>query len=242
MNSITNNKIDYVVISSDDNSQYKDFYEVVSKQWNKLGYKTYYINITDVDDEVENEFGIIKKIKRVDGIPSSFQSQVVRLYSCNLIFGNLLISDIDMLPISKKYFNELNIDLNKKNIILSSGQPYSDVPYYPMCYVISNNETLKKTLQIEDFSFEEFCKYLVSNYGIKWNTDEHFMYDKMSMNKNILIEKNRNFNNRIDRCKWTYDITKLNEGFYIDSHLLRPYNENKEEINNLINKIQYDNN
>jgi hypothetical protein len=242
MSSTINNKIDYVVISSDDNSQYKDFYEVVSKQWNKLGYKTYYINITDVDEEIENEFGIFKKIKSVDGVPSSFQSQVVRLYSCNLIFGNLLISDIDMLPISKRYFDQLSNDLNEENIVLASGQPYTDVPYYPMCYVASNNETLKKTLQIENFSFEEFCNYLVSNYGLKWNTDEHFMYDRLSMNKNILIEKTRNFNNRIDRSRWTYNTEDLKKGFYVDSHLLRPYIENKTEINNLIDKIQYDNN
>jgi hypothetical protein len=68
------------------------------------------------------------------------------------------------------------------------------------------------------------------------------MYDRLSMNKNILIEKTRNFNNRIDRSRWTYNTEDLKKGFYVDSHLLRPYIENKTEINNLIDKIQYDNN
>jgi hypothetical protein len=32
-------KIDYVVISSNDDPMYKDFYTLVSKRWNELGIK-----------------------------------------------------------------------------------------------------------------------------------------------------------------------------------------------------------
>ena len=82
-------KIDYVVISSDDNSLYKDFYEIVAKRWNQLGLKVYYINITNEDQMIENEYGIIHKIKSIDGFSTGFQSQIVRLFSSNLIEGNL---------------------------------------------------------------------------------------------------------------------------------------------------------
>ena len=42
-------KIDYVVISSDENLMYKDFYPIVARRWLDLGFKTYYVNIFDVD-------------------------------------------------------------------------------------------------------------------------------------------------------------------------------------------------
>ena len=76
-------KIDYVILSSDDNPLYKDFYDVVSKQWNKLGFKTYYINITNIDEIVKTEFGVIHKIKSLDFVSTGFQSQVVRLFASN---------------------------------------------------------------------------------------------------------------------------------------------------------------
>ena len=103
--------IDYVIISSDDNPLYKDFYQVVAKRWFELGFKTYYVNITDKDEVLENEYGIVHRIKSVNVGSTGFQSQVVRLFTSNFVEGNLLMSDIDMLPINgdyfKQYLNEL---------------------------------------------------------------------------------------------------------------------------------------
>lgn len=44
-------------------------------------------------------------------------------------------------------------------------------------------------------------------------------------------------NTRIDRSKWVYDVNKLHKGTYIDSHLLRPYSQYLNEINELIKNI-----
>ena len=230
-------KIDYVIISSDDNPMYKDFYEIVAKRWFDLGYKTYYINITDVDDEIINQWGTIKKIKKIDGIPTGFQSQVVRLFSHNLIDGNLLTSDIDMLPISKTYFDNISSEFKEDKILICSGQPYGDTPFYPMCYVVSNNKIMTKCLGIDNYNFEEYCKMLQTNYGLNWNTDENFLYDQCEKNQELLVIKNRTFSNRIDRSKWDYNLELIQNDYYVDSHLLRPFNEHKKEINKLINLI-----
>ena len=139
-----------------------------------------------------------------------------------------------MLPLNANYFNEHLKELTETNMILYSGQPYGDVPYYPMCYVLSHSSNFKKYLNIENMSFEEYCKMLFSIYGEKWNVDENFMYDRLQLFKENLIIKTRDFSRRIDRGKWVYDINKLNSGFYIDSHLLRPYQKNKKEIEKLL--------
>ena len=102
----------FVVISSDDNPLYKDFYDIVAQQWAKLGYKTYYVNITTEDGISENQYGVVHKIKSLENIPTGFQSQVVRLFVSNLISNkNLLMSDIDMLPINKNYFEDISKEL-----------------------------------------------------------------------------------------------------------------------------------
>lgn len=227
--------IDYIIISSDENPIYKDFYPIVAEQWYKLGFKTYYILICDIDDIQINEFGIIHKIKKIESFSTSFQSQVVRLFASNLLENsNILTSDIDMLPINKSYFVNHAIDLLDDNIIIYSGQPYRDVPYYPMCYVLSNTNTLRTVLGINGLTFKDYCEMLYGIYGEKWNTDENFMYDKFQLHSEKLIIKNRDYRTRIDRSNWIYNENKLISGYYVDSHLLRPFNEHKIEIEKLI--------
>jgi hypothetical protein len=231
-------KVDYAVISSDNNPLYKDFYPIVAKRWFDLGIKTYYVNITDNDSLEQTEFGIIHNIKKIKNIPSSFQSQVVRIFVANFIDANLLMSDIDMLPINGDYYNQYNNEFNGENIILFSGQPYNDTPYFPMCYVLASSKILKSVLGFSKVSFEKYCKKLAEYYTIKWNADEHFVYDMFKQHPNILKIKNRDFSRRIDRVYWHYDINKLKQGYYIDSHMLRPYSLHREQIDKLVNDIK----
>lgn len=231
-------KIDYVIISSDDNPLYKDFYPIISKRWFDLGIKTYYINITDSDEIIQNDYGIIHKIKKIEDLDSGFQAQVVRLFSSKFISGNLLMSDIDMLPINIDYYNQYLSELTDENVIIYSGQPYGNVPYYPMCYILSNSKNIINFLEIKDLSFKDYCEMLFVKYKGAWNTDENFMYDKFQnyLDK-LIIKNNRDFSRRIDRPIFNYNINLLKNGFYIDSHLPRPYNIFKNEIDKLINNI-----
>lgn len=231
-------KIDYVIIASDENPTYKDFYPLVAKRWNSLGFKTYFVNICDEDDKIETKWGIIHKIKALDFCSTGFQSQVVRLFSSKFIDGNLLMSDIDMFPINGEYYNQYLNELNDENVLIYSGQPYVDVPYYPMCYIVSKSKNLIKYLELENMNFEDYCKYLLANYKEAWNTDENFMYDKFQKHTDKLVIKKRDFTKRVDRGNWKYDVNLLKDGFYIDSHLLRPLNEYSKQINELINNLK----
>lgn len=228
-------KIDYVVISSDDNPMYKDFYPIISNRWKDIGLKTYFINITDEDNIIFSKSGIIHKIKKLDFVSTAFQSQVVRLFSSNLLEdSNLLISDIDMLPISRNYFNEIISKFDSLKISICSGQPYNGYPYYPMCYNIANSNILRDILDIKGLSFSDFCRLLIKKYGEVWNADEMFMFDMFQRNTDKLSIYKRDMNRRIDRSKWSYSVERINCEYYIDSHLLRPYSKYKKEINDLI--------
>ena len=227
--------IDYVIISSDDNPTYKDFYELVAKKWLDLGFKTYYINITDENKIIKNEYGIVHKIQKLDFVPESFQSQVVRLYSANFIENkNILMSDIDMLPLNADYFTDFAKKLNQENVLLYSGQPYESTPFYPMCYVLSNSDFLRNLLGIENLNFYDFCKILVYRYGYAWNCDENFLYDKIQTNLDKVIIAERDYSTRIDRTNFVYSEDKLIEGYYVDSHLPKPYDLFKNQINELL--------
>jgi hypothetical protein len=231
-------KIDYVIISSDDNPMYYDFYPVVAKQWNKLGFEVFYAHITDVESDIEEtEFGLIKKFKKIQNINSGFQSQNVRLFISTILDNkNILISDIDMLPLNKDYFLTRAYKNIDNKILVYSGQPYGNVPYYPMCYILGNTDLLKNILEIDN-DYNKYMNCMVKFSNMDWNTDEKYFYNKTNNNKNVVILRDRSFSpciNRIDRGNWNYDHELLKSGYYIDSHLLRPYNKYKYDIDKLL--------
>ena len=239
-------KVNYAILGSDENPFYLDFWPIVSKVWNNVfGVKPILGLICDEDSEIYNdEFGLIKKFKKIQGVDVGLQSQIVRFYINKFIDGYSLISDIDMLPLSKLYFEGSCSRLTEENLILHS----SDNPeclaqkMYPMCYVAAHTETYKKVFDLH-MSWEEFCT-LLNSRNETWYTDQKYLYEKVNdyhKQTNNVIFLNRGWkgpaNRRIDRIYWNYDPNKVKEGYYIDSHLLRPYSQYKTEIEKLSNLL-----
>lgn len=239
-------KVDYVIVSSNNNPYYLDFWPIISKVWKEKFKITPVLGlISDEDSELENsEFGLIKKYKSVEGIDEGLQSQIVRLYLPKELDGYCLISDIDMIPLSPQYFDDCATHLTKDNIVIYS----SDNPEclknneYPMCYVSSHSESFKKIFEL-DLDWVSFVNLLKKrNQG--WSTDQKYLYEKVNEYKNDtnkVVLLNRGWSNiankRIDRATWNYDPNKVSEGYYIDSHSLRPYSQYSNQINKLIESI-----
>lgn len=228
-------------MGSNNNPLYLDFWPIVSKVWREV------FNITPVlgliSDEETNIYndgnGLVIKLKSIEGFDDGLLSQLVRLYLPKFLEGNCIISDIDMIPLSKKYFIE---DLNEYSdndfIILSSHHPQTiDTNQYPMCYVVGNDKIFKELFTLDD-DWISFIKKIPSQ---GWFTDQLYLYNTINKNNNFSYKfprRNGGFtNNRIDRIMWSYDVNKLKDGYYIDSHSLRPYSQYSEEINKLINYL-----
>lgn len=245
-------KIDYVIIGCDINPLYLDFWEPISKVWKTI------FNITPVlglicdedSDLVEDKYGLVKKYKSIDNITTGLQSQIIRFELINELKGNLIISDIDMIPLSKDYFINSIIPFSEDKIYVLSSDNAECLrnKEYPMCYIIGNNENLKDMLNLNK-TWVEFAKKL-NALKLGWTTDQNYLFEKInefkSKNENKVVLLNRGWNagiasKRIDRIAWSYDENKVKDGYYIDSHLLRPYNDNKIEINKLINLISMEN-
>jgi hypothetical protein len=235
--------IDYVILSSDQNENYKPFYPIVSKKWNSFGLKVFYIEIVQEteSDVFDNEFGLIKKIDadKIDvEVPlpfsrvlskTAFLSQISRLYAYRYLDNkNVLLSDVDMYPLNKDFFinNVKNIDNTK---IVSYTQK---CPHYPICYILANSEIMKDVLAVKTISFSEFAKNLIPSgiYDEKYLEEKieawpRFSCDFINLNRSPRL-------NRIDRSNWSYRED------CIDAHLLRPYHQHKKEIDDLVNRTQ----
>lgn len=232
-------KIDYCLIGSTTNPLYLDFWPIVSKVWKEV------FNITPVlglicdedSDLISDEYGIIKKFKKSNLIDEGTQSQVVRMYLSKFLSGNCIISDIDMIPLSKKYFiDDLKEYSDDDFLIMSSHHPQTaEIKQYPMCYVIGNSKNFNKVFNTES-SWDEFILQSSKN---GWYSDQCFLYNSIQKYgiENVKFPYRSFSNDRIDRNQWSYDSNAVKEGKYIDSHLLRPYNLYKPHIEHLINLL-----
>jgi hypothetical protein len=226
--------IDYVVISSNQNPFYKDFYEPVSRAWNHFGYKTFMIEVCDEESNIfETEYGIYKKIKKVNE-SEQLQAQVARLFAFNLVKEkNLLISDIDMMPLNREYFDSRAQKVSESDVLVYTAKGQGDAyPYFPMCYILASSGVLPNILGTANMSFSDFINYLEnvfipdSTSGTCWNRDENFLFDRLSKIDNKVILKDRHHQEK-RLCRgtgWGYNDESLKNGEYIDFHLIRPYN------------------
>lgn len=234
-------KIKYAIMGSDMNPLYYDFWPIISKVWKEVFDITPVLGlICDEDSElIQDQYGLIKKFKRINDIDDGLQSQIVRFYLPPTLDGVCITSDIDMMPLSKKYFidNIENFDKNKFYVMTSDNPECLKNKEYQMCYNIAKPEIFKEVLKIDDSWFDFVNK--LKNLGFGWTTDQRYLYNMINdyeKKENIVLMK-RGFSglahNRIDRAIWKYNPKSVINGDYIDSHLVRPYIEYKNEIDNL---------
>ena len=238
-------KIDYAVMSSDDNPLYLDFWDVVSKLWNKL-------NITPVllyfgEGNPSEQYGKVVRMK------SEINKPIVPCWARYWWAGQqdekvCIITDIDMLPLSEWYFkNQILRFSNDKYIHLNPCiDTYSRLP---SCYHLAQGNTFKEFLELDN-TFDESLKILLlKNYSNKecfivGSGNEHWCYDEFYATEKIMQKNDVRFvavpriggqsGHRIDRTDWKYDFDKLESGYYYDSHSLRPYSKFKKEIDKLL--------
>ena len=239
-------KIKYAIMGSNMNPLYIDFWPIISKTWLEVfGIIPVLGLICDEDsDFISDGYGLVKKFKSIENVDDGLQAQIVRFYLPTLLDGICITSDIDMAPLSKEYFiNKMKyLDENKFHVMTSDEPECLRNHEYQMCYNIAKPENFIDVLKI-DSSWENYVLKLV-NLKLGWSTDQLYLYSMINSydKKEKIVLHNRGYNgfanNRIDRAIWRYDPNMVINEYYIDSHLLRPYKQYKEEIDNLI-KLLY---
>lgn len=241
--------IDYVIVSTDNNPLYDGYWEIVKKTWNKVvGVTPLLIVVGDSDFHEKYENCEIIGYKKVCDMPTSFQSQVSRMYGTKTYPNKtFLISDLDMIPLSKSYFIDNAKNINDESLLIytSDAYGYNNQIRYPMCYNLTKGSVYDEILDL-NCSFQDFVTRIYNlKFNPLWDSDE--LYFGKSVNyfekkyPNRITKLERGFaegfaTKRIDRNYWElYDLSKISENYYIDSHLLRPYKKYSNEINKILN-------
>lgn len=242
-NSLEAFKLTRVIVASDENPTYSEFWPITSRMWKEVvGLTPTLAFISDNPKKIQKGFGDVLCFKPIKDIPTSFQAQVIRLLLPALFPEDYcIISDIDMIPLQKNYFIDSVKSIADNCFVVYRDKAYApDYPQYPMCYLAAQGKTFAEIFNIR--TKKDIKKIMKEWYqlGYGYTTDERMLYKKLhewSAFKSRCILLGEGVGPRIDRIDWQYDKQKLRNNFYIDSHMLRPYSTHKQQIDTLIQDL-----
>jgi hypothetical protein len=239
-----------VILSCDDNPYYADFWPMTRDIWKRrFDIEPKLVYIDDGKEAEGFEDGILR-IKKIDGIPVHLQAQMARIYYAKMFPDDIcLLSDIDMFPVSKSFFNKRKIiDLCDQNTFYHLNPESREFGQLPICYYCGYGSLYErlldgmpwpdfiKSIVDKDFNTDNFNFTLPKRLEGKklWFSDEIFLYSQV-MKKQIPIIKSDELvgNRRLDRENiLRFDFFSLMSRC-VDIHLPRPYTDYKTSIDNI---------
>jgi len=210
---------DLAVMSCDADSGYREYWPVVSRMWQRIG--------------IEPVLSIVgEDLVIPEGFQASTCAQWARIWTAAQKGSNCcIISDIDMMPISRSYFTR---NYSPDKVTHLNPQP-NDIP---VCYIVGTGDVLKSVFH-QDKSWEECLKQLpktdfthtteFDKTHTSWNCDEAYLTQCYRENPDHFEMIPRLQGIRIDRSDWQWRKPFLRET-YLDAHLPRPYKQYEASI------------
>ena len=191
-----------VLLSCDENPYYLDFWPLAKDIWKRrfdIDPKLVYIN---KEKETETFEDSVLYIKQLEDVPIYLQAQMARIYFTHLFPDDVcLVSDIDMFPVSKAFFNKEKIlDICDKETFFHLNPEKREFGQLPICYYCGYGSLYEKLFDAttwpqflemvinKDFNTDNFNFSLPMHLEGKklWFSDEIFLFNQI-MNKKISI-------------------------------------------------------
>lgn len=245
-------KIDLVIHSSDSNPFYLEFWPLVSKVWKlKFNIEPLLVFIGDESTPIDETYGKVIRMKPIDNVPLYLQCQWVRFWIPSQFPDKVcLTSDIDMFPLSKRYFvDQLEAISDSKYVHLNYQKPT-----LPVCYHAAKGYLFKQVLNLDDdwetcmrnfnaLNLGHDCSVKDPNNPIlqnkpNWGAEEEYVTQKISSynDQSLFVFLNRT-HERLDRSYWVWSLNDIHTDRFADSHSIRPYSQYKGYIDNLLDTI-----
>ncbi len=246
-----------VLMSCDDNPYYYEFWNDVSLVWNKtFQFEPVLFYVSNSENKyLSNNHGTIINVPKLNNIPVYLQAQTARIYYSKMFPNDVcMLSDIDIIPVNKTFFNVENIlKFVKKDEFFHLNPTRREFGQFPMCYYVAHGSTFEK--MFSNKTWEQFLDKIVKyDFNAKklgfqlpqhlqdkqlWFSDELFLFSEITKN-NLKISLNNKIisdHERLDREQLLSSKMENIQNF-IDCHMPRPFSLYEKQINYLIYKIE----
>jgi len=251
-------KITKCVVACDLNEMYYSFYPLVRKYWkNMIDVDTILILIGDyIPDSLQIYKDEIILFTPIPNIHTAFQAQCIRVLYPSLLSENenIIISDMDLIPLNKKYYVDNVKDLKDDNFVIYRNV-ISDCNQYPICFCLANSKIWKDIFNINNIDditktitkwFWLYDNYeLSSPFSLAWACDQLELFHNVNkwkhQDKVIKLTDEETDFKRLDRSEINnikYNISYyknlIESHTYSDFHLPRPLSKYQELLDKLI--------
>lgn len=233
--------LDRVILATDDNPLYIEFWPIVAPIWEKMGFKPTLALIADKECPIDTSLGDVIRFDPIPDVPVSLQAQAIRLLLPALFpEDGCILSDIDMIPILHEYFIQ-GASTCPDSAFLVYRDAYNLVTY-PMCYVAGKGQVFKELFEVHSEAEIPVILRKWAQKGYGWNTDEIILYQTVNeweKQGGHVIRLGHSVSRRLDRANWNVDFRTLNITRYIDCHCPRPYSAYKKSIDQVVEQVIY---
>lgn len=250
-----------VLLSTDDNETYLNFFPIVAKAWNRLFNAP--VSLAFVTNKPDNhplivkmrQYGDVFTFPPVEGLPTGNQAKMARFYIAKHYLDRIcMVNDIDTAPLSISYFHRV-LSAREPNTVLAVGREvYKKTPdegKFPMGEITAEGALFTKIVNPLDLCFKDYILSFKNIHvydgkeSINTNifSDESLMRVLLNRSKVPVTHTPRNVDIEhfwIDRSWWKIDIDKLKKNKYVLVNFLRPLNRNFNSIKPIIDHIYGD--
>jgi hypothetical protein len=167
-------KIDFVLTAGNINSHYTNLYPLIYKIWKeRFNLDCYLILVADeIPDYLEELKNYIILWKPIENINNIYVAQVIRiLYPALFKNKNILITDLDIFPVSRKYFIDSIKDVDD-NKFISYTNRYFKQKMVAICYNVAKSEVWSDIFGINTEDY--IRKFLIEYYNNEYNGIKKF--------------------------------------------------------------------
>lgn len=255
-------RIDKVVFTTDENPMFYDFWEPISKHY-KEKFNIHPVLVYFGSDEgfsnLTTEYGDKVHYPIVEGVPVYLHTLWGRFYHVKTEPETTwLIGDIDLAPLDRTFYDLEETYQGAYVHLNANGYGKWNWEQLPAYNHVAKGRVFEEYLEIEDSWEESIQNIFNARVGIGFNdngnekkigTSNKFAHDKPYFcgeeiytsrklkNKPIITPRRWSLSRRIDRKRWSYDDDLVREGYYVDSHLLRPYKAHKLAVDKLLSLV-----
>jgi hypothetical protein len=228
------------ILATDAHPDYIEFWPTVARAWKEIvGITPTLLLVAPDDVQVDTSLGDVIRFEPIEGIPTAFQAQVIRLLAPALFPEDVcILSDIDMIPLNRSYFLDSITDCPDTSFVVYRNHGYAhNASWYPICYVAARGSTYGEIFHIS--TIDDIRSKLKELYDLQlgWHTDEitlaHYLKEWPDVETRCIM-LGHGVERRFDRSIWLVNLEYLINGHYIDAHCPRPYHAYQDCIETLL--------
>lgn len=237
-------KIDTVILSTDLNNDYFSFVDLTLDAWLKLGVKIDLSIVGNIDitlaAEVSKKCDNIRLFPdKIDNVESGPQAKVARLWAAQDRTDNVMIADIDMIPLNNAQLGFYNDIADDRFVKFGTEHPayqkYPDIGKWAMHGTAGNGKTFKEIVNPNNLFYRElmskWANIRCKDYrAVLSNAPEHFS------DESLMLELHRAWPNKHRTAIARRDSVpgfqaSENNGYVTYGRVCRSKHDNFEKVN-----------